>query len=106
MAPTTRKRKPIGYRMSRFMGLGAGYQKMMFRTIVRRMTTAPKGATRFQNGVVASPLSSWGVSDQTRPRSCWSVLVDVVAREMTIVATKHEVHAQMAVQKFWAISLG
>ena len=47
-----------------------------------------------------------GVSEYTSPRSSSSVLWRVVASEITIVATKQEVHATIAVQKFWAISLG
>jgi len=73
---------------------------------VRSMTSAPRGATRFQNGVPTSPLSSCGVRDQTRPRRSASYFCEAVTSEMRIVATKQLVHAQIAVQKFWAISLG
>jgi integrase len=91
--------------MSRFMGWG-GYQKMTLRTTVRRMTRAPKGATRFQNGVVALALVLVGGQRPDEAAQLGVRLLDVVAREMRIVATKQVQKAQMAVQKFWAISLG
>jgi hypothetical protein len=62
---------------------------------------------RFQNGRFPSSRSSWGVSDQTRPRSWASVFVGaVVASEIAIVAPKQTVQAKIAVQKFWAMLLG
>ena len=78
----------------------------MLRTTVRTRISAPNGAMRFQNGSAGSSLSSCGVRDQTSPRSWASVFLDVVARDMTIVAAKQTDQAKIAVQKFCAMLLG
>src|SRR5947207_8304263 len=95
---------PIGKRRSKFIDRGQEiHQKIMFKSTVAANTITPNVTGCLYQG--SCPVSGFGVREETRPLSSASVLVRAVASETTMVITKQEVQATVAIQKFWPISL-
>ena len=79
------------------------YQKMMFKITAITSTTIPSVAGRAYQLFASS--CAFSVSEYTNPTKSFSSR-GFVTKLITIVTTKQVVHAQIAVQKFCAISLG
>src|SRR5436190_22994064 len=79
------------------------HQKITFNAAVQTRTTTPRIAGRRYQAIALS--SECGVSPYTRPFNSGSGFGEV-ARLTAIVTRKHAVHAQIAPQKFCAMSDG
>src|SRR5580765_8425953 len=79
------------------------HRNTTFSKTSRTATAMPSGSGRLYHG--KAPSSGCGVSPYTRPRSCSSGGA-VVRRLMMMVTTKQVDHAQIAPQKFCAMSDG